>query len=456
MPDTPSRVAIDRVDWKAVLPVLRLCSALRHALQPGKLLVALFAVALLHGTGLLLDEVWSDSPGETAAQQAQEPGIYESLVDEEGAAFAGLIYWALAFEHGIGPEAGVADALHAMVIAIPRALFDAHPWFAVAFGFALLLGLMLAGGVICRMAATQVCTNRTTSLPRAAGFVGKRWGWYVITPLMPLILVMVFAVILVLAGLVFFNAPFLDVTGSIGYGLLLLMGFVIATVTLLMLFALFLMPPALSVEGTDGFDAIARSFNYILFRPWQFAGYVFSAAFYMAVVYVLVAILAGLTLEATHGFVGLGSFAGVSDSEAAELTRYDAIVVGGTGADDSFAIKTSAWITSRWFDALAGLAWAVMFSVFCCLQTQIYVLMRRTSDGTPLDDCAQGEVRDLWAMPEEMGDPAAEAIASAGPAGPPKPEGEKANATASDTPGDSPNDSAGQSGDEPDRPATEG
>jgi len=396
MPDSHNRVAIDRVDWPSVLPVLRLVGAFRNALQPGKLTIALLAVVLIYLSGITIDALFgvnesNDAPGDLRA--------FETLVHLEAGAFSDMVASALALEHGFGPSShGVADALLAVVVSIPYAMFDTHPWFTLLFGIDVLFVLAIASGVICRMAATQVCAKKTTPMGSAACFVSKRWAWYFLTPLMPALLIALLAGVLVLAGLVLFNMAYLEIIGSLVYGLLLLLGFVIALVSLLLIFALFLMPPALSAEASDGFDAIARSFNYVMFRPWQFAGYLIASLVYLAVVYVLVVALSGLTVAATYQMVDLCSFAKVDLPDVLseyEPTRHESILSGGEGTE-GISVSTSAWIVARWMQLLSAIGIAVLFSVFCCLQTQVYVLMRRSADGTPLDQYGGDEPRDLW------------------------------------------------------------
>ncbi|MBX2852676.1 MAG: hypothetical protein KTR15_13145 [Phycisphaeraceae bacterium] len=369
MPE-PSRVAIERVDWKSILPALRLASAFKHALQPGKLLVALLAVLAIHFSGLTIDALFGLNESNDGPNDLR---VYELLVQLEAAAIEGAMYSALDLEHGFGPASdGVADALFAVFVGVPAYIIDSHPWFSLLFGIDVLFVLALASGVLCRMSATQVCVERLTPLASAACFVRKRWAWFLLTPLMPTILIVVVGALLALLGLIFFNVPWLDVAGSALYGLFLLLGFVIAVASLLLLLALFLMPPALSVEGSDGFDALARSFNYILFRPWQFAVYLFASAVYLAVVYVVVATIATLTIEATGYCIGLGV---VSDSDLTE---------------------PATWLLARWSELVTAVVLAILLSTLCCLQTQVYVLMRRSADGTPMDQCDGGEEPVLW------------------------------------------------------------
>ena len=395
MPGTPNRVVIDRLDWKSVLPVLRLASAFKHSLQPGKLVVALAAVVLIHLSGVTLNALLgvnesNDSPG--------APGAYERIVELEAGAFESMVNSALALEHGLGPSSeGVADALHAMVVGVPYWAFDTHPWFTLLFAADVLFVLAMASGILTRMSASQVCANRSTSMRSATSFVAERWAWYLLTPLMPAILIAVIGVVLALAGLLLFNLPGLDVVGSVGYGLLLALGFIVAVVALLLLFAVFLMPLALSVEGSDGFDAIARSFNYILFRPWQFAVYLLASVAYLVAVYVLVGAVASLTIDAAGYFVEFGAMTGTDESDFADQTRFESIVAGDPN-DVGGTVGVGSWIVARWLELVSAIVTAILFSTLCCLQTQAYVLMRRSADGTPMDQCEGSEQGDeLWA-----------------------------------------------------------
>lgn len=404
MPHSPNRVVIDRVDWPAVLPVLRLASALRHALQPGKLAVALLAVVVLHGCGLLMDAVW---PGD------DNQGVYELLVVLERQAAYDLAHHALAMDLGLGSGGGVLNALDRAVIGIPHAVFRDHPGHAIVFGLICLVVIALTSGVLCRMAASQVCAGESMGLVAAVRFVKQRCAWYLLTPVMPVLLVLMLGAVLIVAGLVLFNAAWLDVVGSLLYGPMILLGFVIALVTVLLVFALFLMAPALSVEGTDGFDAISRSFNYVLFRPWQFAGYLLASVGYFAVVFLLVSTLAGLTMDMTYGFVDVGAFAGLDDPPRDGWTRHDYITAGH---NDNLTGSTSisAWIVARWIDLLTGVVVAVMFSVVCCLQTRVYVLMRHGADGTPMDEYGKGDEPDPWSTPGDVIEPGVDAGGNAG------------------------------------------
>lgn len=423
---------MERVRWLEVLPILRLGSAFRQALQPGKLVIALLAVVLVHLSGVALDAAWSDRNAAASSEGLRlgvDQGVYASMIDAQAMAFERFVAATIDLDFAGGEDGGALNWLRIMVYEIPKQSFTEYPWFSLLFG-ALVLGIYtLAGGVICRMSATQVCLGKLSSLPKAVRFVMKRWVWYVTTPVLPVVAAGFVALLLILAGLVLFNVPGLEVVGGLIYGLLLFAGFVIALISLVLIVSLFLLIPALSVEGTDGFDAVSRGFNYVMYKPWQLGGYLVGCAVYLAAVYVLLAGLSGLTLQATHGLIGVGAIA-----EAEPLvTRYEHAIDFRPAADPGESLSATHWLVSRWLALFGGVWVAVVFSTLCCLQTQVYVLMRRAADTTPIEECAADGEPERWSNPAEMVDPAAQAIAAAGPMGHPKPEGEPVSRDASDS-----------------------
>ena len=436
MSKTPNRVVIERVQWLDVMPILRLGSAFGHALQPGKVLVALLAVLAIHLSGSVLDMLW----GDVVETRPESMGVYQTLVHLQAVEVQALMQSALNLDLGLGANHGVIDSLIAIMWDTPRWAVTEYPWFMLLFGADVLFVLAIASGIICRMSATQICQGKLTGLPNATKFVAKRWAWYLLTPLLPAGFAVILGLVLMLAGLVFFNLPVLDVVGALLYGVLLVIGFVIALAGFVLLFALFLMPPAMSVEGTDAFDAISRAFNYVLYKPWQFAAYLAGSIFYLAVVYVLVSLLAGLTAYATHELVGVGGVAYVPESaslvteqgvvlDKPNMTRYEAIIDQGDLRGAGSMVTTSSWLVARWLDLLTALVIALMFSTLCTLQTQVYLLLRRAADQTPIDECAADDEADPWSSPADMVDPAAQAIAASGPKGHPKPEGDASAAS---------------------------
>lgn len=412
MPTPANRVRIQSVDWAGVFPLLRLAGAFRLALQPGKLLLALLAVLILHVAGVGLDAAWDGGATMPGAATTGDDGIYEVFIHRETDAFRSIVGAAGALDFGLYAnrphrQVGVLGGLLDLTVHNPLALIVEHPGFVAVFGLIALGVFTLLGGMICRMTATQVCADQSTSALAAGRYVMARALWFVLTPMMPLLLIGALGLVLAIAGLIFFNVQVLDVVGALLYGPMLLIGLFIAVIGLVAMVAIHLMTPALAVEGTDGFDAVSRAMNYVLFRPWQLGVYLVSAAVYAAVVFLLVGGLAELAMGATATLVEVGVFAEAED--AADLSRFEAAYRDAAAGlhDDREASSTASGILGFWMKCVGLVVTAFMFSVYCCLQTLVYLLIRRSADGTPLDECDAGDATDLWSTPADVATPQA-------------------------------------------------
>lgn len=158
------------------------------------------------------------------------------------------------------------------------------------------------GGVITRLAAVQFNGKERTTLPQAVRFVCRRYVSYVLSPMVPLAVVAVIVLVMALYGL-FALIPW--VGDIVLYGLLfplIVIGGVAIAVILLGLIGYPLMYCTISTEGSDTFDAISRSYNYVFQAPWSYLWYWFVALVYGAAVSFVV-ILIGCVM------IGLGKSA---------------------------------------------------------------------------------------------------------------------------------------------------
>ena len=107
----------------------------------------------------------------------------------------------------------------------------------------------------------------------------------------------------------------------LGFPLALLAGLLILILGIGLALGWPLMLPAVSAEGTDSFDAIARSFSYVFGRPWRYLGYHLVGAAYAVpcVTFVLGATCAFAC--AAMGTVGFGMDLGLSGADG-EASRF--------------------------------------------------------------------------------------------------------------------------------------
>ena len=421
MSDHSHRVYVEGVDWHSLIPSLRLFRAFRIAIGPSKLFLAMCLVVLTYLGGLVLDSVWGQVvfPHEVDAYleqtqygyeawleeqrdtERQLQGIFSTTLQEQLLAFRQLLVSALSFDLGLrgflsaesSGSGGVRGALAKMVIGIPGWLYQTHPGFLAVFLFYLFVLTVIFGGAICRLAALHA-----TRQIRASPFAGLRFGcryftWFVTAAVLPLGIIVGLGAMMAIAGLLL-NFPVTDIAVSLIFGLLLVVGFLVALLLIGFAGAANLLFPALAIEGTDGFDAISRGFGYVLQHPWRYLTYSIAALIHGAITYSFVAFLVFLVLWSTKTFVGLWVWVDVADA----IGRFDAILPDPAlgrlpfHADTTDQQINAGWtvaisrsIVTVWVKLLIGLLPAFAFSYYFCAQTWIYLLLRQAADGTEME-----------------------------------------------------------------------
>jgi hypothetical protein len=418
MPGQPYRVELESIHWPTLLPSLRLLDAFRLAVHPAKLLLAFALVLLLYLLGLGMDLAWGPSVHPNDLQQytvlsseryerwrvltADAPervGPFRAAVDAELAAFRQLLATAVTLDFGIRNflagqglnSGGVIGALGRMTITIPAWLWHIQPLFLVLY---LLLGYgltALMGGALARLAALHACRDRRAGPEVGVRFAMQWYLWFAIAPLLPLVVAMVIAAILALAGLLLFNLPVLDILGGVVYGPMLLGGFLIGLVLLGLAVGVHVLYPAIAVEGTDAFDAVSRVYNFVLGRPFRFAVYVIVAVVYFAVTLLAVSLLLYWAAWLTNAAAGVGAFRTVAEG----VTRLEAVTpelrphAAGEPPrweDLNWSGRVSAWLVLAWTRLLLLLIPAFAVSFYYSAFTWVYLLLRRAADGVDFDD----------------------------------------------------------------------
>jgi len=319
MPD--ERVVVREVAWLEIFPWLILLRTFRIAAQP-KLLVVAAAGALVTWLGFLaIGYVFSGTRDDTLKTQIElltEPPLdwipraelkrlpKESTKpiaqDKSGSQTSGpdgapATSTALA-DLPITVQSSAAEAQQALMA---RSLGDipmyrpwerlSRPYYALfksdltitGFAFHFLCAVWVAvvwtlcGGVICRTAAMQLAAEEKISLGRALKHVQAKWLAYFLGPVGTLL---TFVVVTLLIGAVGFilRAEVGLLIGALLWPIVLALG----TLGTLLLAGIFfgwpLMWAAVGVEHSDHYDALSRSFTYVLSRPLHFLFYLVVTA----------------------------------------------------------------------------------------------------------------------------------------------------------------------------------
>ena len=274
-----------------------------------------------------------------------------------------------------------------------------HPLWALAVA-------AVFGTAIARIAAVGSATGNTVGFRDAARFALKRIATSIWTLLVPVMAVLAFATILLVIGLPgrigYFGSIWYLVVGIL-YIIPLLVGLFFAVVLLVYIAGLALFQPAVAAEGSDSYDAISRAYQYIFTRPWRFGFYCVLAYFYGRIVVSVAAIVVtwagkitnaalargiGEKMTASMQKLDLGTILGTSYFEGSGPAVNGALFIVNGNVTQSFkdASSVGGGFIVFWQYILLALFLAFAVTLFYCLITQIYFLMRKASEQTPFEE----------------------------------------------------------------------
>jgi hypothetical protein len=285
---------------------------------------------------------------------------------------------------------------------------DADFWSSIYFLLVLFWTLAtwaFFGGAITRMAAVQIARKEKIGLGEALRFTRSRLVSYFCAPLVPLAGILVFIVLLILFGLFHLIPLFGDiVVDGIGWPLVLLAGLVMAVI-LVGLVGWPMMYATISAEGSDSFDALSRSYSYVLTNPWQYIWYTLVALAYGAVVVFFVGFMGSLMIYLGKWGVSQTPFISSAHREPEYLFIYaptsfgwhDLLVRGSSTVGPNWG-EVAPGVEWHWWNSLGagmvalwlGLVFLMVvgfgYSYFWSASTIIYLLMRRKVDDTDIDE----------------------------------------------------------------------
>jgi hypothetical protein len=249
----------------------------------------------------------------------------------------------------------------------------------------------LFGAALCRISAVQVARNSNVGLIESLKFAGSRYFSFFSSPILPfvgVIGIVVFAAI----GALFLHVPILNSLVGALWFLPLLAGFVMVTALFGLALGWPLMYAAIGAEATESFDALSRSFSYVLGRPWNYLFYGTVALLYGGIVMIFTTTFAYAMVHMSQYVVSWGyGDATLLYALAPEAAGWqqafgpasapDAPPASPTGWQYLTAVLVSFW-THVLFLGMVGLA----YSYFWTQVTAIYFLLRQDVDETEIEE----------------------------------------------------------------------
>jgi hypothetical protein len=403
------------VAWPGAGDWLRIFSATKMALHPTKLGLALAALVLTYCWGAVLDGVW-ESGGRGVGKWA----IAEFAAGEKS---EGLVS-STRLDHGIGEVWRDHTLRHiqnvltgvvtlnfrghgsvwesaGMLCAGVRWMVSQHLLFALLFFLGTLAIWSLLGTAICRIAAVQFAREEKIGVGPALRFAREKFiSGFFVSPLLPIGMLLFFALLLAIGGFVLW-IPAIGNLFSVLFGLAIVGGLAIAFLLIGCVGGGSFFWPTVAVEGSDGFDAISRSFSYFFSRPVKTIFYGLTALVWGSICWVVLKVILWMALWITHACVGFGVGGigtgawGMRSGAGAGMTKLDVLwqapsFINLWGAGDP--AQRGGWeyfaaiFIGLWVVLAIGLLWAFLASYYFSASTIIYYLLRHDVDATDYED----------------------------------------------------------------------
>lgn len=246
------------------------------------------------------------------------------------------------------------------------------PWIALAFYIPLILVLGVFGYAITRSASIQFAHGRQTDAVGALSSSLLTIRQIALATLGPLVVCGLLSLIVMLFGF-FLGFPVVNIVGAVLYLIGLVLSILIVCILTLHVLCLPMTISALAIEGTDGFDALQRSYAYLIARPIRLAIYAIILVILGTTITTIVATLAGWSIE-------------MADTLVSTLTN-DAgrrVITGSSemAATEPFAHRVITLVRSALELIVAGYALSLVF----CSSTMAYLCIRRVCDGQDITE----------------------------------------------------------------------
>ena len=382
MIETPG--TIRHIAWRELFPWLILMRTFRIAISPTLLAVATAAVLIAPWGWRLAGRIFL-----TAAERQAR---HETGADLPRAADSQLASAVPAAPRPYFPSAAsvILEAYFDLAEPLKR-FFQLHislresAYYACGFLWTLAVWAF-PGGVITRRALVQLATDLPPGIRATASYAGRRYAWYVLAPLYPLLGVVLLAAPISFAGLLLRASPG---AGALLAGLLWLFVAIAGLGAMWLLAGLLLgwplMWPTISAERDgDPFEAFSRSYSYVYGKPLHYFFYVVVAATFGALCWAVVTVAAALVQE--FGFWALAWGGG---GGAAALVREQALDI--SQGEFTWLRTGAAWKAGT---TLIGLVLALIhattaafrFTFFFAVASAIYLLLRQDVDEKQMDE----------------------------------------------------------------------
>ncbi|MEM7783059.1 MAG: hypothetical protein AAF623_06880 [Planctomycetota bacterium] len=392
------RVIIQRVSWSDLFPWTLIFRTLAPATSLTVLVLALLGVLmcsmgwLMFETAIIGNEVADDPILSEIVERNRSPyrGVFDGITKRSESIEIFGIYFSgprMVFSRYVDPFTRIfQDSL------------GARPFLYFACGITWMIGVWsLIGLMISRVALLKLTRNENLGLDDAFEYGLDHWLTSATAIFVPIIaiaglcipgfligLLMGYDIGVVVAG--FFWIVILICSGLIGF---LIVG---------LMFGFPLVIASVGCEGQNAFDAMTRSYAYVIQRPLHLAFYFLLTILFGGFCWTIVATLTNTVVELSFWSTSWGA-------NIANPDRMDAIRIASIeGSPESDVLSNGKSLIGIWNALIKTIAAAFIYGLFWSMAGAVYLLLRQNVDETELDEIYLAEEKRSYQLPPLQSD----------------------------------------------------
>ncbi len=271
-------------------------------------------------------------------------------------------------------------------------------WKYIVFAVWFLLIWSFFAGAINRTAAYRIARDESITLKEGLNFGAQTWANHFLAILFIAIFIAAAFFICVLAALILDQIPYVgELVLIIAFIFILVAAFLITLLLAGLLFGFNMISSAIGVDKVDSFDAISRSYSYVLGRPWQTLLYTFLPLLFVTFFLYFGRIFQDVALKTLA--VGMGNdFEPIRQCVTLSASWSDLGKLGDLAWTEKLAayvIKIFIWLAHLFVISTAIAYWL-------SARTKAYLLLRKEVDGDEVEEMyLEEEEEALDAAPPE-------------------------------------------------------
>ncbi|MDR3196701.1 MAG: hypothetical protein LBU34_02430 [Planctomycetaceae bacterium] len=242
-----------------------------------------------------------------------------------------------------------------------------------AWFFVLLFIWTFFGGMICRTIALRLTIDQSESDKELWQFIKQR-GTGFLSSVIIIVLGILFCLIPIKCFGWLFAYPVFDYLTAVLFPVTILFGFFVMILVIGLFLGWSLLFAAVSVDGSDGFDAVSRMFSYVYQRPLHYLVYWTVSGILGVLGFVFVSIFVDGIIFLTYKFGGFPVQTAISSFGCLTLPE----TYAGLSPPENLILI--------WCAMVQLMKLAYVFAWFWTSSVAIYLLLRRSVDATPFNE----------------------------------------------------------------------